>query len=98
MKKKTDQPAYAVLLIRNKLLSPRATSADAFSLWCRLCEDPEVVKRSQKMAAAKRPAYLASFASGYKYAEFVLKQMDAKSLQALRGRLGIRPVKEFAVL
>jgi hypothetical protein len=88
--RKTDTPAYALLLVKHGLLSPRVSSVDAFGLWMRLCEDPVVRERSKKKAAGKRPAYLASFASGYKYAEFVLKQMSIKDLEALKNRLGVR--------
>jgi hypothetical protein len=94
---RSELPAYFSLLVRHKLLSPRLSSVDAFGLWMRLCEDPVVRERSMKKAAARRPAYLASFASGYSHAEFVLKQMTAKELQALKQRLGVRPEREFAV-
>jgi hypothetical protein len=94
---RSDLPAYMTMMIRHKIISPRASTSDGFGMWMRLCEDTVVRERSMKKAAAKRPAYLASFASGYSHAEFVLKQMTQKELQALRDRLGVRPEKEFAV-
>lgn len=86
-----------MLLVKHKLIGPRASAHEVFGLWCRLCEDPVVIERSKKKAAGKRPAHLASFASGYGYAEFVLKQMTVKELQQLRERLGVHSVREFAV-
>jgi len=90
------EPAYMALLRKHGLINPR--QMDAFHLWMRLCEDPVVRERGKKKAAAKRPAHMASFASGYSYADFVLKQMTPKELAALKQRLGIRPEKEFAVV
>jgi hypothetical protein len=90
-----DGPAYLLLLKKYGLVNPR--EYDAFHLYMRLCEDEVVSERSKKLAAGKRAAYLAGFASGYKHAATVLQQMSKKDLAALRARLGIRPEKEFAV-
>jgi hypothetical protein len=98
MQKGNPEQPHLMLLVKHKLISPRASATDVWAMWQRVCEDSVVVERSKKKAAAKRPAYLASFASGYSHAEFVLKQMNAKDLQALRNRLGVRPMKEFAVV
>jgi hypothetical protein len=83
-----DGPAYALLLVKHGLLSPRVTSVDAFGLWCRLCEDPVVRERSKKRAARQKPGYLASFASGYKFASAVLNAMSKADLEKLKQRLG----------
>jgi hypothetical protein len=88
-----DSPEYLKLLKKHGLVSSR--EIDGFHLYMRLCEDSIVRERSKKVAAAKRPEYLAGFASGYKYAEFVLKQMSAKDLAALKMRLGVHPVPEY---
>ena len=97
MRKQNSEQPHLMLLVKHKLISPRASAQEVFAMWCRLCEDAVIVERSKKKAAAKRPLYLASFASGYSNAEFVLKQMKPSELAALRVRLGVRPEKEFAV-
>jgi hypothetical protein len=98
MRKRNLEQPHLMLLVKHKLISPRASATDVWAMWQRVCEDSVVVERSKKKAAGKRPAYLAAFASGYSHAEFVLKQMSVKDLQALRDRLGVRPDKQFAVL
>ena len=90
-----DGPAYLLLMKKYGLVNPR--EFDGFHVYMRLCEDEVVSERSKKMAG-KRAPYLAGFASGYKYAEFVLKQMSAKDLAALKQRLGVKPEREYAVV
>jgi hypothetical protein len=97
MRKQNSEQPHLMLLVKHKLISPRASSQEVFGMWCRLCEDAVIVERSKKKSAGKRPAYLASFASGYSNAEFVLKQMSERERQELRQRLGVRSEKEFAV-
>ena len=86
------------LLMRHKIISPRASTSDAWHYWQRVCEDGVVRERSMKRAARKRPDYLASVMAGYSYASAVLNGMTPKEFAALRERLGVRPEKEFAVL
>jgi len=97
MREQHSEQPHLLLLMKHKLISPRASAQEVFAMWCRLCEDTVIVERSKKKSAGKRPAYLASFASGYSNAEFVLKQMSERERQELRQRLGVRPEKEFAV-
>jgi hypothetical protein len=100
MKKKIDRPqspAYTVLLMRHKIISPRATAIDSWGMWQRVCEDSVVRERSMKRAAKHRPHQIPSVHAAYTYAAPVLNAMTVKELQALRERLGVRPEKEFAV-
>ncbi|HTS06791.1 MAG TPA: hypothetical protein VMP68_14525 [Candidatus Eisenbacteria bacterium] len=95
--RKQQTPSYSVLLMKHRLVSPRATATDCWGVWQRVCEDPVVRERSMKRAAKHRPHQLPSVHAGYTYAAPILNAMTAAELQALRDRLGVRPVKEFAV-
>jgi len=90
-------PAYTVLLMRHKIISPRASAMDAWHYWHRICEDPIVRERAMKRAAKHRPHQQPSIHAAYNYAAPVLNSMKAAELQALRDRLGVRPEKQFAV-
>ncbi len=95
MKRKIeDFSSYTMLLIRHGLLSPRATPSDAWGVWTQVCCDRVVMARCKKRLGRNWCGEVSSYA----HAGPVIAAMDAKSLTALKNRLGIRPQKEFAVL
>lgn len=92
MERRTEdiRPHYYEALFRAGFLPYNATTADAWAMWTRLCEDKVVTKMARELEQPN-PRYrlLASIISGYSRYKQVLAAMSPRQKKALKLRLGV---------
>lgn len=94
MKKKTEGFGnYMTLLASLGFISPRADAMQAWHMWMRVAESPEVLNRVKKRMGKN----FSGPVSGYSHGPAALNAMSKKDLAALKTRLGIQPEVERAV-
>jgi hypothetical protein len=86
-RKREEEPSYARLLLRFRLIGKRFDLQTAYAMWQRICTDPEVIRLSLKREAKK--VFLPSVAAPYTHGARVLASMSEQQLEALRQRVGV---------
>jgi hypothetical protein len=85
-RKREEQPSYARLLLRFRLLGKHSGLQEAWGTWRRVRSDPEVVRLSMKLEKVFLPSVAAPFKNGAQ----VLAAMSENQIAALRQRVGVK--------
>ena len=88
-RKREEQPSYARLLLRFRLIGKHSDLLQAWGVWQQVCADPVVTKLSMTLAAKKEHVHLVSVAEPFKNCARVLNSMSERQIAALKQRLGV---------